>query len=461
MDENLEVDTSTVSRQGAARSAIVLFCGGGGADVGIENAVLNDGSTVRVTVAVNHDPVAIQIHAANFPHAKHLESDIWKERPWEHGPVDILWASPDCRHHSRAGGGAIRSEQVRELPFSVTYWAQQLRPAAIFMENVEEIQDWGPLLPDGRPDPARKGETYAQWVRSICALGYTFDARILSAHQYGVPTIRKRWYAVFRREGTGPIRWPEPTHGGAGQPPVRSAAEIIDWSIPGRSIFGRKSDLAPETQKRIARGLRRFVVEAAKPHLRICTEPVEGLPEPDMVASWLMKFYGGVTGTPLDKPVGTITTQDHHAVVEHVFGAHAPESLLVANWLEMFYGNSGGASLANPTPTVTAHSNHIALASAFFVLYHENGTNIWPLERPVPTITATAGIALVLCYHGRNYFLRDIRFRMLTPEELRRAQGLDLNINPDGKRTVAQQIRIVGNSVVPMMAQKIIEAQIW
>jgi DNA (cytosine-5)-methyltransferase 1 len=263
-----------------------LFAGGGGASCGIEMAT---GRTVDL--AINHDAAAVAMHRVNHPTTDHHVCDVFEVDPREvtNGrPVGLLWASPDCTYHSKARGAKpIRSgnRKRRALAWVVTRWAGQVRPRVIMLENVEEFAEWGPLAgpPDQlRPCPRRRGRTFRRWVRSLTRLGYQVEWRELRACDYGAPTIRKRLFVIARRDGQ-PIVWPEATHGAGRALPYRTAAECIDWSIPMLSIFATREEakawgrlngqaapvrpLAEATQRRIARGVMRYVVNNPRPFI--------------------------------------------------------------------------------------------------------------------------------------------------------------------------------------------------
>jgi DNA (cytosine-5)-methyltransferase 1 len=242
---------------------IDLFAGGGGASTGIELALGR-----HVDIAVNHDAQAVNLHQANHPQTRHFVSDVFEVDPiavTEGRPVGLLWASPDCKHFSKAKGGKPVSKRVRGLAWVVVKWAKLTKPRQIYLENVEEFKTWGPLAVDGRPCPERKGRTFQTWKRQLENLGYVVEHRELRACDYGAPTIRKRLYLIARCDGE-PIVWPEPTHE-KGLKPYRTAAECIDWSLACPSIFERVRPLAEATQRRIAHGVKRYVIDAAKPFI--------------------------------------------------------------------------------------------------------------------------------------------------------------------------------------------------
>ncbi len=243
---------------------IDLFAGGGGASEGIKMALGRDPD-----IAINHDEIAIAVHKANHPGAYHYTEDIRGVSPTfatKRKPVGLLWGSPDCTHHSKAKGGApTRDRKIRALAWVVEKWAREVSPMVIALENVEEFKHWGPLDAKGKIIKAHKGDTFRAFVRRLKRLGYKVEWKELRACDYGAPTIRKRLFLIARRDGL-PIVWPEPTHG-PGLIPYRTAADIIDWSIPCPSIFERKRPLVKNTMRRIAKGIQRYVIDAADPFI--------------------------------------------------------------------------------------------------------------------------------------------------------------------------------------------------
>ena len=290
------------------------FAGCGGASTGIRLALGR-----CPDVAVNHDGEALAMHEANHPATRHIREDVWAVDPeaaMGYRQVGLLWASPDCKHFSKAKGGKPVSKKIRGLAWSIVKWIVDLKPInahprVIIMENVEEFRTWGPLIQiDGEwmPDPARKGQTFERFTVCLRQLGYVLEHRELRACDYGAPTIRKRLFLIARRDGR-PIVWPAPTHGKPGSlavkagklQPWRTAAECIDWSIPCPSIFERKRPLAEATLRRIARGVMRYVVDAAEPFI---------VP--------IANYGSGLRVNGIDEPLTTITANPKggaHAVV--------------------------------------------------------------------------------------------------------------------------------------------------
>jgi DNA (cytosine-5)-methyltransferase 1 len=455
-----------------------LFAGGGGASVGIEAALGRP-----VDVAINHDAVALAVHKANHPRTRHLEADIWEVRPREATkgePVDLLWASPDCTHFSVAKGDVPKRQDIRSLAWAVVRWAKDVRPAMILLENVQEFRGWGPLAPDGRPCKARMGLTFKRWCGRLRGLGYEVDYRILDASLYGAPTRRRRLFIVARRDGQ-PIRWPEPTHS-PGLEPLRTAAECIDWSLPCPSIFERQRPLAEKTLWRIAQGIRRFVIESPAPFIvemnhsnaprsvdgplgTVTTQHnrfnlvaptliqagygerpgqraryldlhqplgtvVAGGRKHALVAAFLAKHFGGVVGQQLDLPVGTITSKDHH-------------SLAAATLVE---ANSG--------------ETHVAEVRAFLTAFYGTDKGQSVLE-PMRTLTTKHRLGLVTV-EGADYQIVDIGMRMLQPHELLAAQfgRFAASYDLSAAKTKAAQVRLIGNSVCPEVAQALVAANV-
>jgi DNA (cytosine-5)-methyltransferase 1 len=479
------------------------FAGGGGASCGIEAALGRP-----VDIAINHSAEAIAMHRANHPETRHYCEDIWTVDPREacgSRPVGLVWFSPDCTHFSRAKGSVPRRKDIRGLAWVVVKWARQMRPRVLVVENVEEFQTWGPLDDNGYPDPAKAGSTFRLWLNQLVGLGYTVDFRSLVAADYGTPTTRKRLFLVARRDGAG-IAWPEPNHG-AGRPEVwHPAAEVIDWSLSCPSIFDRARPLAEATLRRIAAGVRRYVLEASQPFIVPIThhgdpnrgrgvdaplatvtaahrgefalvaptlvttgygerdgqEPrVPGLDKPlgtvvaggqkhALVAALLARHFGGVVGRQLGLPVPTVTAKDHHSLVE-------------VSLLTKFYKTATGADVREPMPTVTAGAGggHLAEVRAFLVGYYSNGGGQQQgLFDPLHTVTSKARFGLVTIA-GVDYQIADIGMRMLQPHELFAAQGFpdDYEIAPDfnGKpMTKTAQIALCGNAVCPQVAEAIV-----
>lgn len=400
------------------------FAGGGGASTGIEAALGRP-----VDIAINHSRAAIAMHTANHPESRHYCEDIWTVDPKEAAAgrvVEVAWFSPDCTHFSRAKGGQPRKKEIRGLADVVIRWARAVKPRLILLENVEEFQTWGPLDDDGFPIKAREGEDFRAWLAKLVECGYSVEYRVLVAADYGAPTTRKRFFLVARCDGQ-PIVWPKPTHGRGRETPWRTAAEVIDWSLPCPSISGRKKPLADATMRRIAAGLRRYVIDAATPFIVPLTH--QGPP----------RTY------PLGEPLRTVTA------------ANRGELALVTPYLATVTTTGGGKG-----------GGHLAEVRAFLVKYYgsdgEPQSQQQTLFGPLHTVTTKARFGLVTV-HGQQYQIADIGMRMLAPRELFAAQGFptDYVIDPqlDGRPlTKTQQIELAGNSVCPPVAHALVAANV-
>jgi DNA (cytosine-5)-methyltransferase 1 len=398
------------------------FAGGGGASTGIERALGR-----CVDIAINHDAEAIAMHEANHPQTKHYCEDVWKVDPLEATqgrPVGLAWFSPDCKHFSKAKGGKPKSKKIRGLAWVMVRWAKLVRPRVMMLENVEEFQTWGPLLTDGSACPKRKGETFRRFVVQLVRLGYKVEWRELRACDHGTPTIRKRLFLIARCDGK-PIVWPEPTHAdprrgkmksdaGRRLKPWRTAAECIDWSLPCPSIFERDRPLAEATMRRIARGIRKFVIEAAEPFIvkyhaakrdgddrvgsifdPLPTQTSEnrfGLATPVLVNVANSKTTGrGPNAWMMGQPLRTITSAPSFAVAEATLAPFLTE-----------HANASGQRVFDPqeplrTQCGEVKGGHFAQVSAFLAKhYGGNETPGSSLARPVDTVTATDHNALVV-----------------------------------------------------------------
>lgn len=492
------------------------FAGGGGASEGIRLALGRDPD-----IAINHDPEAIAMHKANHPGTTHYTENVFDVdivKACRGRRIGLGWYSPDCTYFAKARGGKPfrdrnKARRRRGLAWIIVKHAKELIEAGtpmevIGMENVQEFADWGPLGDDGRPCPLRKGFTFRRWCRQLQNLGYELDMWELRGCDYGAPTTRERLFIVARYDGA-PIRKPQPTHG-RGLAPYRTAADCIDWSIPCPSIFDRKRPLAENTLRRIAEGIRRFVIENPRPFIvpiehyngrsvaHSIDEPlrtvvasttgstfalvsptliqtgygerdgqaprVPGLDKPlgvvvagggkhALVAAFLAKQNGigekMVVGQDLFGPVHTITTQDQKALVS-------------AFMLKLKGTSRHGQRADEPLHTIQAGGTHYADVRAFLIRY--NGMSIGQgLDDPLSTIDTTDRFGLVTV-HGEPYVIADIGMRMLTARELYRAQGFrddyQIDRGEDGTPfSKTAQIRMCGNSVCPPVAEAIVRAQ--
>lgn len=428
------------------------FAGGGGASTGIEWALGRSPD-----FAINHDDDALLMHAANHPQTVHLKENIWKVDPvavTKGRPIFCLWASPDCRHHSKAKGGAPVSRSVRGLADVILVWAETVSPQIIMLENVEEFAQWGPLGEDGKPCPYHKGAEFARWVRHLERLGYAVEWRELRACDYGAPTIRKRLFLVARRDRK-PILWPKATHAKPIDPrviagelkPYRTAAEIINWSLPCPSIFLTRADakaaklqvvrpLADKTLARIARGFKRHVLNRKQPFIVSMAHGDSGgrreygIDEPltsvqpngnkhAVVTPFVSHAQQGGRNRPADEPLHTVcaSTKDQNQVVApflatmrnaqkptsspdepvHTITAGGAALTAVTGFLVPRYGERPGQeprshSVEDPAPVVVPTGNGGSLAACYLAQHNggDRGAIGRPADEPVATV-ATAG----------------------------------------------------------------------
>jgi DNA (cytosine-5)-methyltransferase 1 len=415
------------------------FAGGGGASTGIELALGRP-----VDVAINHDPDAILMHKTNHPYTHHYCEDIWSVDPREvtkGRPVALCWLSPDCKHFSKAKGGKPVDKNIRGLAWVAVRWAATVRPRVIILENVEEFKTWGPVK-DGQPDINQKGRTFNSFVNALKRQGYEVDWRELRACDYGAPTIRKRFFLVARCDGK-PITWPEPTHG-EGLIPYRTAAEIIDWSYPMQSIFGRQRPLSESTMNRIAKGLKKFVIDNPNPYIVDSDK-----------AAYLIQYHSETTrnearGQNLTEPIMTVDSSNRYG--------------LVAAFISRQFGTSTGHEMTHPLGTVTAVDKS-RLVAAYLTTYYGNKDDIGqPLDEPLRTITSKDRFGLVTV-KGINYQITDIAMRMLQPRELYNAQGFPADYIIDHDYTgktypKSKQVARCGNAVPPPFAEALVRANL-
>lgn len=446
-----------------------LFCGAGGTSTGAVEAAQTLGLSPRLT-AVNHWPIAVQTHEMNHPGARHFCASLDALNPRElfkPGELDLLWASPECTHHSIARGGKPINEQSRATAWCVVRWADALQPPVIMIENVPEFLGWGGIGADGRPMKSKKGATFAAWVSALESLGYRVKWRILCAADYGDPTTRRRLFVQAVR-GRRRIVWPDPTHAEdvtaglfeCSRKPWVPAREIIDWSMAGESIFARKRPLSEKTLARIWTGLRRFGMGAHlqamehKGHVRGLDRPLNTVTTAKggahaLVEPFLVEMRGTSarqceqTARDLSEPLTTVSTSGaHHALIEpHLLPQHGCGAL---------------RPVSQPVPTV-ACAGAVALVEPFLVEYYGNG-RAQSVGCPLGTATTKQRFALVqpeVMLEGKRYLL-DIRFRMLQPHELAAAQGFPRDYKFAGTKTEA--VRQIGNAVPRGLARALVLA---
>lgn len=525
-----------------------LFAGGGGASTGIEQAIGRP-----VDIAINHSADAIGMHEVNHPQTRHYCADVFEIDPrmaTMGQPVGLLHASPDCTHFSQAKGGQPRSKEIRSLAWVVIRWAGTVRPDVITLENVEQMLQWSPLVAKRCPstgrvvtldevtDPAtgkttyrvaapgevvprgnqflvpskkHMGRNWGHFVQALRDLGYAVQWRVICNADLGAHSTRTRLYMIARCDGL-PIVWPEQTHAKkpkAGQARHRPAADCIDWSIPGKSIFGRAKPLAEATMRRIAHGMRKHVLESAEPFIA-----------PSNAAAFITKFNTGSTGCDLHEPVPTVTAGGNPVRP----GTGTTIGLISACMVQAGHGEGQGGgkrwshganSITGPLGTVTASGGGQYLATAFMVQanggfnatparavdtpmstvttsgsqqqlctlqlsqddeagalrcaaflmrYHGHGGQWSDLRDPATTVTTRDRLALVNVWlKGDPWVIVDITLRMLTPRELYNAQdfppGYVIDRTAAGKPlTKTAQVRMVGNSVSPLPMRLIVAA---
>jgi DNA (cytosine-5)-methyltransferase 1 len=386
-----------VSRSAGTRPLLIgdLFCGAGGSSTGAMRALRELGRNPTL-IAVNHWAIAIDTHTRNHPMARHHCTDLEHAKPLElvpEGRLDLLIASPTCTFHSRARGGKPVNDQQRMDPWHVVRWCTDLRVARLLIENVPEFMDWGPCsLTTGRPIASRRGEYFRAWCDALRAIGFRLDHDVLCCADYGDPTTRMRFFAIGCSD-RGKLRWPEPTHAKRGasdlvstRAPWRAAAEIIDWTIPGKSIFTRKRPLKPNTLRRILAGAQRY--HWPKVYCDALQALLDGTPPRlDVSAAEAAPFLVHFRGTSAEhlersaidtgSPLPTITAGGRHVGVIMATGA-------------------GGVArdLSQPIPTVTAGGEGGARPHLITPLLvnrnsdHGNDVRAKPISEPVPTATS-------------------------------------------------------------------------
>jgi len=504
-----------------------LFCGGGGSITGEVNALKKAGIRYDGR-GFNHWDLAIQTIRANHPEIvpnyERACADVAEisGRPWsvfDEDPerLDLLWASPSCTHHSNAAGGKPKSEQLRSQPEHLLPFLRLTRCRRMFVENVPELLKWGPILDKdtvykgkvykaGQADPRKRGVLFRDWIRSVRCSGYEVDWQLLNAADYGAATSRTRLIIQAVRKSSGEkIIWPEPTHakdpGLFGYKPWRSAAEIIDWSIPGRSIFDRPDPLCPNTMRRIAAGIRKYWGAWAEPFLIVMRGTSESqipstavplsAPLPTITAGgghialvepiFVDQSHPADTADPARckvGPLGTVTTRNNwsvctpflsrynggenrnHPTADPVPTIDCSNRYGIVSPLMIPQQSAGTVKpcAGNPAPTI-ATSGAIGVVTPLLMEYYGNGISV-PVTEPVRTIPTKDRFALIegriLTLPDGSRYKLDITHRMLTVRELAAATGFPPDYIFCGKDEDAK--KMIGNAVCPDLAEALIRA---
>lgn len=440
------------------------FAGGGGASTGIEMA-----TGYSVDIAINHDPEAIRMHKANHPNTMHYCEDVWQIDPVKvcgGHPVGLAWFSPDCKHFSKAKGGKPKDKFIRGLAWVACRWAGLVRPRVIMLENVEEFKTWGPLNRGHHPIKSKQGKTFKRFVQQLTDLGYDVQFRELVAADYGAPTMRKRLFMIARCDGR-PIVWAKPTHAPADSEEVKAgllkpyagAYTQLDFSLPCPSIFETSEEikekygiravrpLAKKTMDRIARGIKKFVLDNPEPFI-IKHE------SNDTKIPILIQYHSETTkdefrGQEIEAPIMTVDGSNRYG--------------LVTSFISKFYKSGTGQDAREPLHTITAGDGHFGEVRAFLTKYYGSGTG-QDIKEPLDTITAQDRFGLVTIY-GTEYQIVDIGLRMLEPKELYGCQGFPqdyiIDRDCDGKAYLrAEQVRRCGNAVCPPIPAALVKANL-
>lgn len=475
-----------------------LFCGGGGTSTGMIAAFQRVGIDFHL-IGVNHWNIAIDTNRLNHPFEKLYCSTIQNVKPREAVPggrLHFLWASPECTNHSRAKGGRPKDDQSRATAWDILKWAQELYIDRIYIENVVEFRDWGPIDSFGRPIKAKKGHTFQAFINALKSLGYTIDYQEMNAADFGAPTNRKRLIIQAVR-GRNKIIWPSATHakdpGLFGEQQWRSAKEIIDWSIPGQSIFARKKPLAENTLRRIESGIQKYWGTWATPFLiilrgtksaRPLTDPLPTISAGGIHAGLVEPFFirynsGEHRHQSIDDPISVLDCSNRYGLIEPLIidmshpkdtdfsrvssGSEPIKTVTTRNNMAVIQPlfipqQSAGTvkPISNPLPTIST-AGAISIVEPFMIKFYGNEKGAESINDPIDTIPTKDRFGLVrgwIVEIGKEKYILDIRFRMLQPHELAAGMGFPPEYKFAGNKS--EKIKQIGNAVSPKLSEALI-----
>jgi DNA (cytosine-5)-methyltransferase 1 len=401
-----------------------LFAGAGGMSSGairvlkrIADEVGKPVDEIAEVIAVNHWSCAIDTHSENYPWATHFHSKIQELRPrdiikdertdLEKGDtIHLLIGCPDCTYFSSARGGGPKDPDSRATPREILDWVERLDVRNLLFENVPEFRSWGPLDSNNEVIESKKGEYFDNWINALNIEGFSVEWNILNAADYGDATSRRRLFVAGRKDSG--VSWPKQTHSEngnvSGTEDWRTAADIIDWSDPGESIWirdledGRRKPLKNSTMQRIAQGIREHGSDLLKPFADVIEdigrddvfemrENIVPAADAEMVAQsvsdpFLVKYYGTSTTRPLTEPLDTVTSGGGKFALctPYILGQHS--------------NSIARAVDERPTPTICTGGKISLLQPDTMVLGQHGGAQAKPVtENPLPTVASKGAIS--------------------------------------------------------------------
>jgi DNA-cytosine methyltransferase len=451
MIELLNKPDSIISQVKDKWLGLDMFCGAGGVTAGI-----NKSRVAQIAVAINHDKLAIKNHAANHPETIHFTYDITKidlEALEEFVGLDFIWMSAECTNFSIAAGGKARNADSRMLPEQLFRYADYLKPKYLFIENVKEFLRWGPVDENGFEIPERRGEYYHRWVKTLQGLGWVnYEYKILNSADYGIPTNRKRYFAVFSQEHC-PIIWPQQTHeryGDFGLSKWVSCKDFINLADEGRSIFGRKKPFSDNTLRRIAYGIQKYCINQSQ-------------------TNFILKYHGADNSfSDTNRPLDTISTIDGHALVtveknliqfitQHLhYSPNAqlpidPLNTIIVKDMKKLVTLELSSDFNQPNNDVNKVEKLQFITKYFSALNSSQS-----LFEPLGTILTSGQHHALTTAEFLNLLIINIKTRFLNSFELKLCQGFDYDYILEGSEK--DKKKFIGNSVTPIIPKLLLEA---
>ena len=214
-------------------TAISLFSGAGGMDIGVQQAGFtilscleldkNCCETLRENISrENRKTIVYEGDIKEF-----APEQLLKDLGYNPGEVDLLFGGPPCQAFSQIGKQQSLFDERGLLLFQMVRYAKVIQPRAIMIEQVKGLLTAKDLS-------GKRGGVFEQFINELEELDYVPKWRVMLAADYGVPQLRERVFIVATKKPNG-FQFPNPTHSKPSEtmnlfnlPPYRTVGDVIN-----------------------------------------------------------------------------------------------------------------------------------------------------------------------------------------------------------------------------------------